>query len=137
MPREISAGAVVCRQAKRNHEFLLLQYGLGHWDFPKGNIERGEDEKETVRREIAEETGITRIQFIAGFRETIRYFYRLKGQGIFKIVIYYLVKTRQKKVRISYEHLGYEWLPYQKASKRLSFQNSRQVLKKAIKCITR
>jgi bis(5'-nucleosidyl)-tetraphosphatase len=135
MPREISAGAVVFRRARLGPEFLLLHYGLGHWDFVKGNIEKGEEEKETVRREIEEETGITRVTFANGFRETIRYFYRWKGENIFKIVLFYLVETRQKRVRLSHEHVGYDWLSYRKTLERLTFKNSRDVLKKVHEAI--
>jgi bis(5'-nucleosidyl)-tetraphosphatase len=135
MPREISAGAVIFRRARLGPEFLLLHYGLGHWDFVKGNIEKGEEEKETVRREIDEETGITRVSFLDGFRETIRYFYRWKGENIFKVVLFYLVETRQKKVTLSDEHVSCDWLSYRKALERLTFKNSRDVLKKAHKAI--
>lgn len=131
MPREISAGAVIFRKTKNEPEFLLLYYDLGHWDFVKGNIEKGEDETETVKREIEEETGIRRIKFIEGFRETVKYFYRWKGQNIFKIVLYYLVETREKKVQLSHEHVGFIWLPYEKAMEKITFRNSKNVLKKA------
>jgi 8-oxo-dGTP pyrophosphatase MutT (NUDIX family) len=135
MAREISAGAVIFRRTRLGPEFLLLHYGLGHWDFVKGNIEKGEDEKKTVRRESEEETGITRAKFVDGFRETIRYFYRWRGENIFKIVLFYLVETRQKKVKLSDEHVGYDWLSYREALERLTFKNSRDVLKKAHKAI--
>lgn len=132
MPREVSAGAVLFRGPKKDPQFLLLHYPGGHWDFPKGNIEEGENEQETVRREILEETGIRRMRFVDGFRHTVRYFYRWKGQGIFKIVVYYLVHTPQKQVRLSFEHTGYEWLPCEAALARLSFSNSKHLLKKAM-----
>jgi 8-oxo-dGTP pyrophosphatase MutT (NUDIX family) len=135
MPREISAGAVIFRRTKSDPEFLVLHYEFGHWDFVKGNIEKGEDEKETVKREIEEETGIARVGFVDGFRETIKYLYKWKGQNIFKIVIFYLVETRQKKVKLSYEHIGYDWLPYQETLQRLTFRNGKEVLKKANKFI--
>lgn len=135
MPREISAGAVIFRRTKRGLEFLLLHYELGHWDFVKGNIEKGEDEKETVRREVEEETGISRIKFAEEFREIIKYFYRWKGKNIFKIVIYYLVETRHKRVKLSYEHIGFEWLPYPEAIEKLTFRNSKEVLKKGYQFI--
>ncbi|MFQ5798166.1 MAG: bis(5'-nucleosyl)-tetraphosphatase [Bacteroidota bacterium] len=131
MPREISAGAVIFRRTKEDPEYLLLHYGLGHWDFVKGNIEKGEDEKETVQREVVEETGIRSVRFVEGFREVIKYFYRWKGQGIFKIVIFYLVETRRRQVALSREHIGYRWLPYEKATTQLTFQNSKRVLLKA------
>ena len=137
MPREVSAGAVVLRHTKTEPEFLLLHYTPGHWDFPKGNIEKGESEQATIRREIEEETGIIRIRFIDGFRETIKYFYQWKGQGIFKIVVYFLVETRQKKVTLSHEHQGYIWLPYEQAMEQLTFTKSREVLKKAMRFVAR
>jgi len=135
VPREISAGAVIFRRTRQEPEFLLLHYELGHWDFVKGNIEKGEAERDTVRREIQEETGLTQMKFVEGFRETIKYFYKWKGQNIFKIVVYHLVETRQKQVKLSYEHVGFEWLPFEAAMKRISFNNSKQVLRKAHKFI--
>ena len=131
MPREVSAGAIIFRKNARGREFLILHYEPGHWDFAKGHIERGEDERETVRREVAEETGITDITFIDGFRETIRYFFRWKGRGIFKVVVFYLAQTSQKEVKLSHEHIDYVWLPFDDAMKRLKFKNSRTILEKA------
>ena len=44
---------------------LLLQYPQGHWDFPKGHIEDEDvDHMATAARELAEETGISDIEFI-------------------------------------------------------------------------
>ncbi|MEK6565785.1 MAG: NUDIX domain-containing protein [Bacteroidota bacterium] len=131
MPREISAGAVIFRRADTGPEFLLLHYELGHWEFAKGHIEKGEDERETVRREVAEETGITNISFVEGFRESIKYYFRWQGKGIFKVVVFYLVRTAMKEVKLSDEHIGHEWLSYDEAMKRLKFKNSKQVLEKA------
>ena len=130
MPIEKSAGAVVFRKNKKIY-YLLLHYQGGHWDFPKGNIEKEERPEETAKREIFEETGIDDVEFIEGFKETIKYFYKLKGKTIFKIVIFYLAKTRQKAVKISWEHIGFKWLSYQEALERLTFQNAKEVLKKA------
>lgn len=40
------------------------QNGNGTWFFPKGRCEPGETEEETARREIAEETGLTSLEFL-------------------------------------------------------------------------
>jgi 8-oxo-dGTP pyrophosphatase MutT (NUDIX family) len=112
-----------------------LHYELGHWEFAKGHMEKGEDERETVRREVAEETGITDIIFVEGFRESIKYYFRWQGKGIFKVVEFHLVRTAAKEVKLSDEHIGYEWLAYDEAMKRLKFKNSKQVLEKANRTI--
>lgn len=135
MPRELSAGAVIFRTNNSEPEFLLLHYELGHWEFAKGHIEKDEDERETVRREVAEETGITEITFVEGFRESIKYYFRWRGKGIFKIVVFYLVRTPTKEVKLSNEHIGYEWLSYDGAMKRLNYKNSKHVLEKANRAI--
>lgn len=69
--REKSCGAIVFLKDKEV-KCLLLHYEAGHWDFVKGNVEPNENEKETVIRELREETGITDAQFIEGFREKNR-----------------------------------------------------------------
>ena len=130
MPVEKSAGAVIFRKNKKIY-FLLLHYQGGHWDFPKGIIERGEKPIDTARREIEEETGIKDIKFIEGFKKWIKYFFKLKGKTIFKIVTFYLAETKTKKIKISWEHIGYKWLPYEEALEQITFKNSKEVLKKA------
>jgi len=129
MGREISAGVVLFRTTS-HREYLLLDYGA-HWDFPKGHIEKGEDPQITAARELQEETGIRNAHFIPGFKESMRYFYRKGGEGMLKIVIYFLAETPTSNVILSSEHSGYLWLPYGEALKRLTFRNARELLSKA------
>ena len=70
MKQEKSAGAIVFIKDKEPI-YLLLHYEAKHWDFPKGNIEKGEKDIETVKREIEEETGITDIEIVKDFKEKI------------------------------------------------------------------
>ncbi len=111
--------------------FLILRYPANHWDFVKGHMEEGEDEIETVLRETEEETGIKGINILFGFREEIEYFYRGKGELHHKEVVYYLAETSQEEVRISHEHKGFDWLSYDEALDRLTFKNSKDVLRRA------
>lgn len=131
MPIERSAGAIIFRKEGGKIFYFLLHYQSGHWDFPKGNIEKGEKLEDTVKREVKEETGIDDIKFVPGFKETIKYFYRLKGKVIFKTVVFYLVETKTKEVKISWEHIGYKWLPYDQALKQITFKNAKEIIKRA------
>ena len=129
---EISAGAVLyLKKESPEIKYLILNYSYGHWDFPKGNIEAGETEIETVFREIAEETGIKDIQIIQGFRQQIEYKYRKKSKIVKKAVIYYLAKTKSSQVILSFEHNNFGWYSYDQAMVKLSFENSKKVLRSA------
>lgn len=137
MSIERSAGAVVFRKEKGIIKYLLLHYPRGsrtsnpYWGFPKGHIEKEEKPQRTARREVKEETGLTDIRFINGFKEWIKYFFRHEDKTIFKIVIFFLAETKTKEVKISWEHIGYKWLPYEQALKQLTFENAKEILKKA------
>ena len=130
MPREKSCGAVVFRKSGEV-EYLLLHYEAGHWDFVKGKVEPNESEKDTVMRELEEETGLTNAKFVGDFREEINYFFRRGSKKINKEVVYFLIQAKNGKVELSYEHVGYDWLSYEKAMKQLTFKNAKNVLKKA------
>ena len=137
MAFEKSAGAVVFRRENRKIYYLLLHYEWGHWDFPKGNIEKGEKLEDTAQREVKEETGIKDLRFIPGFKEWFKYFYKLKHENIFKIVTFFLTETKTKKIKISFEHVGSKWLLYKEALEQLTFQNAKDILKKANQFLTK
>jgi bis(5'-nucleosidyl)-tetraphosphatase len=132
---EKSCGAVVFLKSSEA-KYLLLRYGAGHWDFVKGNVEPNESEKETVIRELQEETGIVDAQFIDDFRQKIEYLYRRQGATIHKEVVFFLMETHTEKVKLSFEHVGYTWLNYQNAMKKLTFKNAKDVLQKAHELLT-
>ncbi len=133
MIEELSAGAVVFYEDQKRPErlYLVLNYPAGHWDFPKGAVEKGESEEQAAAREIREETGIEVSSFISGFRRKIEYRYR-KGSGLsHKQVVFFLAKSNTEQVRISHEHSKYEWLTWERAQSRLTFDNARNVLRDA------
>lgn len=140
---EHSAGAVIFYENKKTGmiEYLLLRYPKvsrgektripNHWDFPKGHIEQGESEIETVTREVAEETGILSLTIIPGFREKIQYFFVRDGKRVFKEVAFYLAQSRTKKITLSFEHLDFIWLPFEGAREKVTHKNAKDTLQKA------
>jgi len=145
MEREKSAGAVIFRREGGNIYYLLLHYESGHWDFPKGHIESEEEIRETVLREVKEETGLEDIKFIPEFEEKIQYFFRRSYNQktkpnkrsstrlplIFKRVFFYLTETKNKDIRISHEHSDFKWLLYEEALKKTTYKNTKDILRKA------
>jgi len=137
MPIEKSAGAIIFRKSENKIFYLLLHYprnssaSKNYWDLPKGHIKKEETEARAMRREVFEETGIKDLKLVSKFREVIKYFFKRKGKIIFKMVVFYLGETKNKEVKISDEHIDYDWLPYEKALKQLTFKNAKEILKKA------
>ncbi len=112
-PRRFSAGVVVVRRTARGCRYLLLR-AFRYWDFPKGQVEPGETPLEAARREVAEETGITRLDFRwdDAHVDTPPY-----AGG--KVARYYLAFTDQAEVVLGInpelgrpEHHEYRWVDY-------------------------
>jgi 8-oxo-dGTP pyrophosphatase MutT (NUDIX family) len=133
---EKSCGVVVFREVLPERLYLLLHYEEGHWDFPKGHVERGEKEETTAFRELKEETGLSDVELVHGFREQISYRYGRGGKEFRKTVFFFLARTDADKITLSSEHVGFEWLTYEKALARLTFENARGVLGKAQAALT-
>ena len=93
--------------------FLLLR-AFRYWDFPKGAVEAGEDPLAAALREVAEESGLTGLDFRWGerFRETEPY-----SHG--KVARYYLAESAAGDVQLAVnpelgrpEHDEFRWLDY-------------------------
>ncbi len=112
----LSAGVVVVRLLAGEYCYLLLR-AYRYWDFPKGEVEPGEDLLAAAIREVAEETTLDDLVFRWGevFYETAPY----RGG---KTVRYYLAEARTGEVRLPAtatlgrpEHHEFRWLPYAEA----------------------
>ncbi len=125
---ERSAGAVLFNDGAAERRYLLLRYPAGHWDFPKGNVEKGESEGQTALREVREETGLDDVMLIDGFRRKIEYFYRRGGKSVHKEVVFLLAETKRDDVKISSEHREYSWFNYQDALENVTYKNSKRLL---------
>ncbi len=118
-------------EGKTEPEYLLLHYTAGHWDFAKGNIEAGENEMQAATREIREETGITDVEFLGGFRMKIDYKYRHDRRLVLKEVVLFLARTHTRQVTLSHEHIGFAWRNFDDAMEHLTYSNAKNQLSAA------
>ncbi|HJW20018.1 MAG TPA: NUDIX domain-containing protein [Candidatus Nitrosotalea sp.] len=130
MLEERSAGSIIYRQTPQGKLYLLLNYPSGHWDFVKGNIEKGETFKQTVLREMREETGIVDITFVDGFEDKVEYHYQRDGQVIHKEVVFFVSNTKTDQVILSHEHRDYIWLNFNDALAKLTYKTAQNLFKK-------
>ena len=115
-PAPRAAGAVVFRRSERGIRLLLLR-AYKNWDFPKGLVEPGENELDTAKREVSEETGLADLDYPFGeeYKETLPY----SGN---KVARYYLAETDADKIELPVsaelgrpEHHEYRWVSFDEA----------------------
>ena len=153
MPREISAGGVVIRNALAGWEVAVIEptreggtsSGATRKSgkqgqvlaLPKGIVDPGEDAAQTAVREVFEETGI-KASIIAKLAD-IKYVYvRSWGdkQRVFKVVSFFLLQygsgeiddvTREMRIEVKQAR----WIPLDGAERKLSYRGERDVVRKA------
>jgi len=134
MIKQVSAGIVVYHVTSQGiMEYLVLQYGAGHWDFAKGKLEDGETKIEAAIRELHEETELSGVEIKPGFEESLLYRFKdFTGKMIEKTVHFFVGQLLEKgEVQLSHEHKDYKWLPYNQAIQLLTYQNAKDVLSHA------
>jgi 8-oxo-dGTP pyrophosphatase MutT (NUDIX family) len=137
MKQLYSAGVIVFRvRADGQREYLILHYPHGHWDLAKGKMEAGETKHQAAERELFEETGL-HAHIISGFEEQLSYIFRHEKMLTRKTVYFYVGQAKTEDVRLSIEHIGYEWLPFSDAIQQLTFANAKQVLHAADKFLNK
>lgn len=123
---EKSCGCIVIENGK----VLLIQQKNGHWGFPKGHIEDDETERNAAIRETKEETNID-VEILEGRRYTENY---ITDKGNYKEVIYYIAKRINGEAkRQESEVKALKWVPLKEAIDVLTYDNTRDLLKKVIK----
>ncbi len=123
--KERSYGVVVINEMQ---EFLLIKHRSGeHWDFSKGHKESSESSEETALRELREETSLE-VMLIDGFKERSRYSPRL---GIEKTVTYYFGFSMGEVTIQEEEILDYGFFSYEKALEKITFTQSKEILRSA------
>lgn len=107
---------MVVRETPAGPRWLLLR-AYRNWDFPKGLVGAGEEPLAAARRETAEETGISALDFPWGFEHTETAPYASN-----KVARYYLARTSTERVVLQPsaelgrpEHHEYRWVDVDQA----------------------
>ena len=135
MLREKSCGALVYRKRKEIYELLLIKHKSGgHWSFPKGHVESGENELQTALREIKEETGLD-VRLMDGFRQSAEYFPK---PHVKKQVVYFLASPEADDTVTKQEEeiSDYRWCLLDEADGLVTFRNDKNLIREAKRFLT-
>ncbi len=131
--REFSAGGIVFRKKGEAFEVLLIKDAYGRWSWPKGNIDKDEKSQDTALREVKEEVGLKNIRILGKIGRS-NYFYRLKGDLIFKTVFFFLLEANEdEKLKVQRSEIeDARWFKPDAAKKCVEYKGAREMLEKAI-----
>ena len=128
METEKACGAIIIKDGKA----LLIQQTNGYWGFPKGHVEEGETEVETAIREIKEETNID-VEIDETKRYQMEY---ILPNGNNKIAVFFMGKPLSTDIiRQEEEIIAIEWVDIKEVEEKLSFDNTRELFRKAMEDI--
>jgi 8-oxo-dGTP pyrophosphatase MutT (NUDIX family) len=138
--REFSAGGVVVRRMRGRAFVAAIRPGgkTDVWALPKGQVATGEDPAATALREVAEETGVRAA--LAGKLGDVRYVYTWKGERVFKIVSFFLMRYAGGRLGDIPPALAFEvdetrWLPLAEAPRLLSYRGEREMAELALRLL--
>lgn len=125
LPIEKACVAIVYRGKK----FLLLKRAYSrNWTAPGGQVEKGETDEETARREAFEETGLKNLVFVPRFKK-INIYTMFRGvKKVERHVLFFLAESKTGDVVLSPEHTAYEWLDFHDSIKRVRFPALKSIL---------
>jgi 8-oxo-dGTP pyrophosphatase MutT (NUDIX family) len=107
----------------------------GLWALPKGRIDDGESGETTALREVEEETGASGRSL--GKLGDVKYWFNWKGERIFKVVSFFLVRYESGKLgditdAFRHEVAEVRWLPLEEAPRLLAYKGEREMAEKAL-----
>lgn len=131
--REFSAGGIVFKNRGKDFKVLLIKDAYGRWSWPKGNIDRTEKSRDAAVREIKEEVGLKNIRILGKVGRS-NYFYRLKGDLIFKTVFFFLIEaTGRESLKIQKSEIkDARWFRPEEALKLIEYKGATGLLERAI-----
>jgi len=129
---ERAAGLILFREEGGRRKYLLIKNRRGgHWGFPKGHIEPGEDELQAALREVSEEVRINHFKVLPGFRTVVRYTFWREANPIHKEVVLFLAQTEEDGEPFWEEVEEMVWLPFREALERITFPEQKEALRQA------
>ena len=125
--KEKSCGCIIIND---NNVLLVSEKRRDNfWGFPKGHIEHDETEAETAAREVLEEVGL-RVEIDESKRYEIRY---TVDNRIDKTAVFFVAKASSDEItKQECEIAEVRWCKFYEALDLLTYENTKEVLRKVI-----
>ena len=131
--KDFSYGVVPYLVKDGEIEYLVVKHAEGgHWAFPKGHPESGENPITTAKRELREETGIENVELNESVSMQEKYVFEKGGVTIDKTVEFFVGEVKDESAKVQKEEItDYAWLGYNAARERLTYEGGKEILDQA------
>lgn len=123
-----SFGIIPVRKKDGIWQTLVIQHKAGHWGFPKGHADFGEEPKETAERELNEETNLEVKKYYSIEPLISKYKFTKDGQLVSKIVTYFVAEVKGNLYLCPFEIQDGEWLDLKDAADKINFKDIEPLL---------
>ncbi|HMD32793.1 MAG TPA: NUDIX domain-containing protein [Candidatus Acidoferrales bacterium] len=127
MKKRHSAGGVVTNP---DGKVLVVSQRGKTWSLPKGHIDRGEHALDAAKREIYEESGISKLEFVRELGTYERYRIGLDRDDDHsekKVITMFLFRTRQMELKpIDPKHPEARWVEKGKVARLLTHKKDKE-----------
>jgi len=127
------AGGIIIN---KKMQVAIVNQNKDSWSLPKGHIDPGETELETAKREIYEETGIIKLQYVKPIGNYGRFRIGLDGNDDFsehKTIHIFLFTSNQKILTpIDPHNPEAKWVDYNKVEKLLTHPEDKKFFANSI-----
>lgn len=133
MRKQVKKVRAIIYDIKNGKPYFLILHRILRWtgwEFLKGTIKPGESNEEALKREIKEETGLKKFKIIKSLDKQERW--QALGNEYFIVDVFLVRADMGDKISLKQEiieHDGYQWVDKETALKKLTWPESKKLLK--------
>jgi bis(5'-nucleosidyl)-tetraphosphatase len=135
--KESCSGVIPLQKREETWFVLLIKHKKGHWAFPKGHVEAGENLKQAAERELKEECGlkIKRYFPLPPLQES--YHFLEGGRAHHKTVSYFLAEiSSDSEIVLKEDEIEkYIWIKLNEAQDYLTYPESKEICSHAMELL--
>lgn len=131
MPETHTSCGVIPLRRTPDPSYLVLKYPQGHWGFPKGHLEDGDESLwDAATRELTEETDLEATKRFDDFREVLDYWFTQDEKRHHKTVYFFGCEVSDGTVSLSEEHRDYRWTTTEETRELLTYENEKTLFER-------